>query len=339
MQLQTRNRPIAKVTSYQVAKLAGVSQSAVSRCFKPGASVSKKMRIRIMKAVDELGYQPNAIARSLISNRTNMIGIVMADLINPFYPAVLDLFVRSLQEQGQKSLLLMASRDQQIDDVLPQFLEYQVDGIIITSATLSSDMADLCVEMGTPVVFFNRYVPDTQASFICCDNEGAARHVADFLVETGHRRLAYIAGVEDTSTNRDREEGFRSQISNHDLASPISAVGNYTYDGGFDAALILFAEKEKPDAIFCANDIMAMGAMDALRNKMGVNIPEDVSINGFDDIENALWSNYDLTTVRQPVQRMVERTISNLLDRAENPSTPQVTELLAGELIVRGSTR
>ena len=339
MQKLTRNRPKGKATSYQVAKLAGVSQSAVSRCFKPGASVSKKMRARIMHAAEDLRYQPNAIARSLISNRSNMIGIVMADVTNPFYPAVLDVFVRALQEQGQKTMLLMASRDQQIDVVLPQLLEYQVDGVVITSATLSSDMADLCVEMGTPVVLFNRYVPDTQASFICCDNEGAARRVADFLVETGHRRFAYIAGVEDTSTNQDREEGFRSQLSKYKIPSPIGAVGNYTYDGGFDAALTLFAAKEKPDGIFCANDIMAMGAMDALRYQMGINIPEDVSIIGFDDIANAQWPNYDLTTVRQPVQRMVERTISNLLERAENPSTPQVTELLAGELIVRGSTR
>ncbi len=145
--------------------------------------------------------------------------------------------------------------------------------------------------------------------------------------------------MEDTSTNRDREEGLRSQISKYKLPSPTSAVGNYTYDGGFDAALTLFAGEEKPDAIFCANDIMAMGAMDALRHKMGRNVPEDVSIIGFDDIANAQWPIYDLTTVRQPVQRMVERTISNLLERAENPSTPQVTEMLAGELIVRGSTR
>ncbi len=339
MQKQTRNRPKGQATSYQVAKLAGVSQSAVSRCFKPGASVSKKMRTRIMKAVEDLGYRPNAIARSLISKRSNMVGIVMADVRNPFYPAALDIFVRKLQEQGQKSMLLMASRDQQIDVVLPQLLEYQVDGVVITSATLSSDMADLCVEMGIPVVLFNRYVPDTQANSICCDNARAARRVADFLVETGHRRLAYIAGVEDTSTNRDREEAFRSQISKNKLAAPISAVGNYTYDGGFDAALTLLAGKEKPEAIFCANDIMAMGAMDALRYKMGINIPDDVSIIGFDDIENAQWPTYDLTTVRQPVQRMVERTISNLLERAESPSTPQVTELLDGELIVRGSTR
>ena len=337
--MQTRSRPIAKPTSYQVAKLAGVSQSAVSRCFKPGASVSKKMRTRIMKAVDELGYQPNAIARSLISNRTNMIGIVMADVMNPFYPAVLDLFVRKLQKQGQKSLLLMASRDQQIDDVLPQFLEYQVDGIIITSVTLSSDMADLCVQVGTPVVLFNRYVSHMQSSSVCCDNERAARRVVDYLVETGHRKLAYIAGVEDTSTNRDREHGFRSQIDRYGLASPISAVGNYTYYGGFDAVLSLFSGKEKPDSVFCANDIMALGAMDALRYKMGISVPEDVSIIGFDDIVNAQWPNYDLTTVRQPVQRMVERTISNVLERAENPSTPQSTEFLAGDLIVRGSTR
>ncbi len=319
--------------------MAGVSQSAVSRAYKPGASISETTRKKIYAAAKKLGYQPNAIARSLISNHSNMIGIVMADVKNPFYPSVLDMFVRKLLEKGRKSMLLMASRDQQVDELLPHLLEYQVDGLVITSATLSSEMADQCMALGTPVVLFNRYVPDTQASFVCCDNEGAARNVADFLVKSGHKRLAYIAGIKDTSTNLDREQGFRTQIRKHGLPEPASAGGDYSYEGGFDAALTLFRARNKPDAIFCANDITAMGAMDALRNNLGLRIPEDVSIVGFDDIANAQWPAYNLTTVRQPVTRMVDRTISNLLERTNYPDTTQVTELLAGKLIVRGSTR
>jgi len=334
-----KKKNITKATSYQVAELAGVSQSAVSRAYKPGASISAKTRKRIYAAAGKLGYQPNAIARSLISNRSNMIGIVMADVNNPFYPAVLDMFVRKLQEKGQKSLVLMATRDQHVDELLPQLLEYQVDGLVITSATLSTEMADHCVSLGTPVVLFNRYVPDTRASLICCDNEGGARRIADLLIKSGHTQFAFIAGITDTSTNLDREKGFRAQLDRHGLAKLRYAEGYYSYEGGYRAALDLFRKKPQPDAIFCANDIMAMGAMDAIRKELGLIVPADVSVVGFDDIANARWPVYDLTTVKQPVSRMVDRSISNLMERARNPESPQVTELLAGELIIRSSTR
>ena len=334
-----KNKTKSRATSYQVARLAGVSQSAVSRAYNPGMSISEPTRKKVFTAAKKLGYQPNAIARSLISNKSNLIGIVMGDTKNPFYPEVLDLFVRKLQDKNLKTMLLMASRDEYVDDLIPLLMEYRVDGLVITSASLSSEMADRCVETGTPVVLFNRYVADTQASFICCDNESAARKVADYFIKSGHKSLAYIAGKKNTSTNFEREKGYTLQIEQHGLSAPVQAVGNYSYMGGFDAALKLFDNKDNPDAVFCANDIMAMGAMDAIRNNLGLSIPQDVSIIGFDDIANAQWPIYNLTTIRQPVSQMVERTISNLLERAENPDTPQVTELLAGELIVRGTTR
>jgi DNA-binding LacI/PurR family transcriptional regulator len=324
-------------TSYCVAQAAGVSQSAVSRAYKHGGSVSKKTRDKIYKAADKLGYHPNAIARSLISKRSNMIGIVMADITNPFYPAVLEIFLNKLQEVGLRGIVLMATRDQQVDDLLPQLLEYQVDGLVITSATLSSEMADRCSDMGVPVVMFNRYVPNSGASSVCCDNKGAARDVARFFLDKGYRSFGYIAGVKETSTNQEREGSYLETLQSAGTKKVVRAVGNYTYEGGFQAALELARQGEFPRALFCANDIMAMGAMDAIRYRLNLVVPEDVAVVGFDDIENSRWPVYDLTTVRPPVDRMVQRTIDNLMESQAAESPQQVTEILSADVIYRGS--
>ena len=323
------------ITSYCVAEEAGVSQSAVSRAYKPGGSVSKKTRDKIYAAAKKLGYRPNAIARSLISQKSNMIGIVMGDITNPFYPSVLEVILNQLQAEGLRGMVLMANRDQDVDELLPQLLEYQVDGIIITSATLSSQMAADLAQMGLPVVLFNRSVRDSESAAICSDNAAAAREVAQLFVEKGFNSLGFIAGSENTSTNFERESGFNEHVEQAGLSAPRRAVGSYTYAGGFEAALKLGSAKDYPQAIFCANDIMAMGAMDAIRSRLELRIPEDVSVVGFDDIENASWPVYDLTTVRPPIERMVKRSIENL--RAGVPV--RTTEVMAAKLMLRGSVK
>lgn len=325
-----------KVTSYCVAEEAGVSQSAVSRAYKPGGSVSKATREKVYAAAKKLGYRPNAIARSLISQQSNMIGIVMADVTNPFYSSVLELFLSLLQEKGLRPIVLVATRDQQVDDLLPQLLEYQIDGLVITSATLSSDMASSCSDMGVPVVLFNRSVPNAACSSICCDNAGAAREVARLFIEKKYSRIAYIAGVENTSTNKDRQQGFYEALTESKI-KPQYAVGNYSYDGGFQAALSLAEQGEYPQAIFCANDIMAMGAMDAIRYHLKLKIPEDVAVVGFDDIENARWPVYDLTTVRPSIERMVERCIDNLIENQKGQEHIIGREIVSAKLIRRGT--
>ena len=324
-----------KVTSYCVAKEAGVSQSAVSRAYKPGGSVSKATKEKIYEAAKRLGYRPNAIARSLISKRSNMIGIVMADITNPFYPAVLELFVTKLQENGLRPIVVMAARDQQVDDLLPQLLEYQIDGLVITSAALSSEMAGSCAEMNVPVVLFNRSVPASACSSICCDNIGAAGQVAQLFLDKGYKHVAYMAGVEDTSTSKEREQGFCDAL----LGKPVTVTkiaGGFSYEGGFQAAMALAKEAVYPEAIFCANDMMAMGAMDAIRYHLKLSIPDDVAVVGFDDIDNAKWPVYNLTTVRPSIERMVERSIDCLLLNKQGESV-KVKEIVSAKLIRRGS--
>lgn len=330
---------VKRVTSVDVARHAGVSQATVSRVFSNSDKVSPETREKVMAAARKLGYKPNVIARSLITQRTNIIGFVMADITSPFYPYVLEKFSQRLQDEGRQVLLFNAAPGQSVDDLLPMALQYQVDALIITSATLSSEMAVECVRMGTPVILFNRYVVGAQASAVCCDNVQGGRLAADLFLDAGHRRPAYIAGRPDTSTNTDREKGFTDRLRERGVTRWLREQGYYTYQSGFDAARRLLQREDAPDAIFCANDIMALGAMDAARHELGIGIPDALSVLGFDDIPAADWPSYDLTTIRQPVNRMIDATLDLLEERLAEPEAEPVLELVAGSLIRRSSVR
>jgi DNA-binding LacI/PurR family transcriptional regulator len=327
------------VTSLDVARLAGVSQSTVSRTFNRQDSVAPRTRDRVVAAAAELGYQPSAIARSLRTQQTNIVGIVMADINNPFYPYVLEKFTARLEEAGRRVLFFNAPPHQEIDEILPVVQEYRVDALVITSATLSSEMADQCMRQGTPVILFNRYVRGSSASSVCCDNVEAARLAVNVLLDAGHQRLAYIAGKTATSTNADREKGFFDRLRERGMTEPLRAQGAYTYESGYEAALQLLDQDNPPDAILCANDIMALGAMDAARYRLGMAVPEDLSVMGFDDIPAADWAAYNLTTIRQRVNRMIDETLKVLHDRLDNPGLPPVLKLVPGELIIRRSVK
>ncbi len=327
------------VTSIEVAKLAGVSQSSVSRAFSHEGPVSVKTRRKVLDAARKLGYQPNAMARSLITRRTSMVGMVIANVHNnPFYTEVLDLLSRKFQKLGQKVMLFIVNRDQNLDDILPQLLEYQVEGILVTAATLSSTMAEECERWGRPVAMINRYVPGVHASWFCCANYEGGKMVARLLLDANHQRPTFLAGSEDTTTSIDRERGFM-EILNQEKVEALREIGEYTYQDAYDAAIRLLDRKDPPDVIFCANDIMALGVMDAAKNGLGLKIPEEVSIIGFDDIPMSSWSSYSLTTVRQPIQRMVDASVEELLNRIENPEREPLQEVIPGELVIRGSAR
>ncbi len=327
------------VSSLDVAKYAGVSQSTVSRVFIPGSSVSEKMRQKVLKAAEELGYQPNVIARSLNQRSTKIIGIVMARVASPFYSVVLREFSKKLQDVGYRTLLLNIEYGHKLEEALPAALQYQVDGIVITSATLTSQMAESCLQAGTPVVMFNRYKPGINVNSVCCDNLGGGRLIANALIESGHTRLAHITGDKNSSTNRDREKGFLERIRECGYELQFQEDGDNSYQSGYKAAQRLLQTDRLPDAIFCTSDLMALGAIDAARTEFHVNVPGDISVIGFDDIEMASWPNYSLTTVRQPVDRMVDAAITVLTDAIASSSNETVIKLFPGELIVRGSVR
>ena len=335
---ESESRSRNNASQNDVARLAGVSQAAVSRTFTPGASVSEETRQKVVDAAEKLNYRPNAIARSLIQRATNLIGLVVVRFTNPFYARLIRDFTRDLQERGYWTLLLNVADHNEVEETLPMALQYQVDGLIITSATLSSGMADECARSGTPVVLFNRYALSSSVNAVCCDGVKGGRMVADALLDAGHQRLAYIAGEPGSSTNRDRERGFTGRLQERGTTLPWREQGDYGYESGYAAAQRLLARDDPPDAIFCANDLMAMGALDQARH-MGVRVPAELSIIGFDDVPMAGWPGYSLTTVRQPVERMVDSTIQVLLNAIENPETETIVKMIPPTLTVRSSAR
>jgi DNA-binding LacI/PurR family transcriptional regulator len=328
-----------KVTSNEVARAAGVSQSTVSRAFNRQDVVSRETLARIHSIAAELGYRPNELARSLISRKSNVIGIVMGDILNPFYPAVLNAFTSRLQQIGRRVMLFSVPPGQDVDEVVPQLMQYQVAGVVITSATLSSRMAETFGQGGTPLVLFNRTVYGDAVNSVCCANEEAGRLVARTLVRGGHRRFGLIGGLAPTSTHIERRQAFAEELRRHGIKEFREEPGGNTYEGGYAAAKKLLSTADRPDALFCISDIMALGALDAARRDLSLDVPGDVSIIGFDDIAAAAWPGYDLTTVRQPVETMTAETIAILLDQMNRPDAEPVSVRVPGKLIVRSSAR
>jgi len=331
---------VGKVTSAEVARRAGVSQSAVSRVFTPGGSASDKTAAKVRKAAAELGYRPNVLARAMITGKSRIIGLVVAYLNNQFYPEALGKLSAALREEGYHILLFMTSNTAGgVDGVLEEILDYQVDGIVLASTSMSSSLAERCRAAGVSVVLFNRTQDDASLSAVTSDNIAGGRKAADFLIAGGHRRIAYVAGWEGASTQRDREIGFSIglQSTGHELFA--REIGHFTLERARAATLRLFDRPEHPDAIFVANDHMAFAVMDTLRHDLGLRVPEDVSVVGYDDVPAAAWPAYDLTTVRQPANRMVAETVKILIDQIEGDGEDPHRVAIDGPLIVRSSAR
>lgn len=330
---------MAPVTSIDVARLAQVSQSAVSRTYTPGASVSEATRRKVEEAARKLGYRPNAIARTLITRRSRIIGVVMSYLENQFYPVVLEKLSQRLQRDGYHVLLFIAD-SRQTDAVLAEILQYQVDGLVMASTAMSSALALRCEEAGIPVVLFNRTSRSSEnTSSVTTDNYQGGYLVGDYLATAGHRRIAYIAGQEDTSTNQDRERGFRAGLARTGQVVFAKACGNYDFEGAQQAARDLFTvdPAQRPDAVFVANDHMAIAVMDTLRIELGLRIPQDLSVVGFDDVKQAAWGSYQLSSVVQDADAMIEATAGLLMEEMDG-ATQNRAVVLPTRLVLRQSS-
>lgn len=333
---------MGKVTATDVARRAGVSQSAVSRVFTPGASVSRAMADRVRRAAEELGYRPNVLARSLITGRTRIVGLVVGYLENPFYPAALEALSAALEARGYHILVFHAANGEgaaDVERVVGELMDYQVDGLVTASVRLSDRLVARCRAAGLPVVLFNRGLPGSGLSSVTSANRAGGRKVAEFLVAGGHRRIAHIGGLQSASTGLDRWTGFREALA--EAGGEVHALA----EGGFDreraalAARAMMDAPAPPDAIFVANDHMALGVLDELRHGMGIDVPGEVSVVGYDDVPAAAWKAYDLTTIRQPVNRMVAATVEILMAEIEGGAPPGSATEVAAELVLRSSAR
>lgn len=331
-----------RVTSVMVAQVAGVSQAAVSRVFTPGASVSKKTAEKVKRAANEMGYRPNSLARAMVSGKSRIIGLVVAYLDNYFYPDAVEKLSNAFQKRGYHVLVFMASNNaDKIDSVMQEILDYQVDGIVLASVALSSEITKRCSENGVPVVLFNRSQDDPNISSVTSDNYVGGAEVAKLLLKDGHQKIAYLAGWEGASTQRDREAGFVDALRRAGKSLVSRSVGNFRTEQTKDAALSLLnvEASKRPDAIFVANDHMALTTMDVIRFSLQLSIPNDVAVVGFDDVPPASWPAYNLTTVRQRANKMVECTVDIILEKIERADRGKPTQIrIPSPIILRGTT-
>jgi DNA-binding LacI/PurR family transcriptional regulator len=332
------NQAISRSTSYDVARRAGVSQSAVSRCFKQGASVAPRTREKILTAARALNYYPNAIAQGLITKRSNLVAIIISNLTNLYYPEVLAELTQRLSVQGIRVLLFSLAAESDVDDVLDQVWRYRVDGAIVAARLDPSQLAAFA-DRGVPVVLYNRIGEGLPAASVCCDSISGEYALVEGLVEAGHQNFGIIAGPSDSYVGEERVQAAQKRLQQLGREALI-VRGNYDYESGETGLRKLMKiTSRKLDALICANDLMAIGAIDCARTNFELDVPQQLSIVGFDGVGPATWLAYQVTTVRQPVRRMTEAAVLMLIERIEQPGILPEQRLFAGELLTGQSAR
>ncbi|GAA2351217.1 LacI family DNA-binding transcriptional regulator [Saccharopolyspora halophila] len=324
------------VTSRDVARLAGVSQMTVSRVLQDSDRVAAQTREKVLEAMREAGYRPHAAARTMRTRRTSTIGVVVADITNPFYPQLLEAVSTALKSAGQRMVLWNGPDGA---GALESLDEGTVDGLIFTTVTEASAQLAEAVERGEPIALLHRGLDELDCDQVTTDNTGGGRAVADYLIAAGHRRIGFLAGPELPSTARHREHGFRDRLVElgQALDEFLVVPGGFAHDMARAAMRGLLALDDPPTAVFCANDLTALGAVDGAVSA-GKRVPDDVWVVGYDDIALTAWDSYDITTVRQPIAEMARAAVDLLLERVEDRGLAARKRCFASELVVRGST-
>lgn len=327
-----------KANSKDVAKLAGVSQASVSRAFTQGSQISKANKEKILKAAKQLNYVPNAMARALISSHSNCIAIVQPISKNPyFYAKVLQKLLVLLQEENQR-VVLFSQDERNVDEILPLIDQYQVDGVIMASANFDAKLINQYANRGIEFSFINRYVPNVYASSICTDNLQSTKDLITYLASKRHKRFACIAGDQKASTTLSRVEGYLSQVSALELENVGVFYDDFSVEAGYQGLIKLLENpQDKPDVVICGNDEIAIGVINAIKEHTDLDIPGDIAVTGFDDIEAAKWFPYSLTTVEQPIDQLCEITVSDLIERIRTPEKQPINKSIKGTLIKRKS--
>lgn len=322
-------------TIVDVAERAGVSKSLVSLVMRDGVNVSDESREAVLKAARELGYRPNAVARSLVQQRTYVIGVMVSDLANPFFIDVIDGATDSARERGYRALVNTGGRDQaKEEDAIDTLLRLRVDGIVLAGAIVDGSFIER-LGSETPTVITNRASrSDVIDSIVVADRKGIGLAV-DHLVGLGHRQIAHISGGQGAGA-KNRVTGFRTTMRRHGL-EPVVIPGAYTEEGGAEGIRTLLADGHRPTAVIAPNDLAALGVLEVLTDA-GLDVPGDVSLVGFDDTFLARLGHIDLTSVRQDARGMGAEAVAMLIERAEGRRTDTRHVVIPPNLSVRSST-
>jgi LacI family transcriptional regulator len=309
------------LTSHDVAREAGLSQSTVSRALRGDPRVTTETRERVLAAARRLGYTPNALGRNLVQRSTRTIGMVVTEIANPFYPHLIAPMHDELAELGYQMALFterLEGEQQAPEDHLEGLFNRGIDGAVLTTSTLDGGVARELLRRGLPFAFLTRVVDSIPADAVTVDNALGASLMAAEVARFGHRRVGAIFGPENTSTGRDRERGFRAGLkaAGATLDDRSTHRGPYTVEAGHAAMEAILALDERPTVVVCFNDLVAIGALNAAR-AAGLQVPEDISITGWDDLPMASWEICQLTTVRQSMHEMARAAARLVVERVE----------------------
>ena len=322
-----------------VAARAGVSRATVSRVVNGQPTVTPEIRAQVMRAIEELGYIPNSAARSLVTKRTDSYALVASEppsrvfSDDPLFSIVIRTVSVELEAADKQVVLMLASSPRSHARIERYIAGGHVDGVMLISMHAADPLPAAILRVGVPVVSYGRPAVNVEMPYADNDNVGGARRAVEHLLATGRRRIATIAGPPDMIAGQDRLTGYREALRGSGRRS-IVAVGDFTRESGAVAMRQLLEDDPQLDAVFAANDMMAIGALQALR-RAGRRVPDDVAVVGFDDIEAAKYTDPPLTTVRHPVVDQATAMVRLLLTPPSERTTDRV--ILPTELIIRDS--
>ena len=325
--------------------MAGVSQACVSKYLNNKPYVSKKTQEKIHQAIEELNYRPSAIARSLVSKKTNKIGVIVLDITNPYQTETIrgiEEYITTHNLDYNIILIDMGTKEGLGDKYIDVLLENRVAGIATTSDKISPGYVKFLKKLKIPTIFIGRLVdvPDLELDYVTLDNKQGAYDMTKYLLSLGHRKIMYFTGPLDTNVTASRREGYRKALEEFresKLKSWIIDSGDFTYEAGFETAEKIFSADERPTAIFCANDYSAFGVIDYCY-KHKIKIPEDVSIAGFDDVTFSSFGFISLTTVKQPINKLGILAAEVLFKKINSDNDEPIQIVLQPKIVMRGST-
>jgi DNA-binding LacI/PurR family transcriptional regulator len=317
------------VSARDVAEAAGVSRTAVSRTFTPGASVSPTTRAKVMAAAEALGYQVNNLARGLTRAESGLVALIVAELETPYRSLLVSALTNRLQSAGKVAMIINTDRsDASVEAALRQAIGYRTDAAIVLSGMPDRALADLCQRNGLRLVLINRDEEFPGAVRIRLDDEEAGATAARTLLRVGCARPALVTSASATVSLAARARGFLAELSKEGV-SPIVAVDGPThYKTGLALGTDILSRADRPDGVFCVTDLIAFGVIDAARQRFGLRVPVDLSVIGFDNVPQASWEAYGLTTFRQPIDGIVEACV-NWLSQPSSGNTPETVYLSA----------
>jgi len=328
------------VTLKHVAKKAGVSPSAVSRTFTNGASVSDAMRRKVEKAATDLGYAPNALASSLTTGRTRLIGLVSNNFHNPIFLEVFDLFTKGLQERGLRPLLVNLTDETDPANSVLMLKQYSVDGVVVASSTLTPAFSEAFKKANIPVVHsFGRHSSTPQVHVVGIDNVECGRMAASELISRGYTRIGFMGGPALATSTQDRLEGFNSELLKWpEIEVSHSFAEGYTFAAGRAEMVRLLSSENPAQAYFCGDDVLSIGALSAIEDS-NRRVPEDIGIIGLNDMEMAGWQNINLTTIRQPVKQIISSSIELIVAMLDEPDRFPEARLFPSNVVERGTLK